>query len=88
MKIGDNWEMRRITGKDWTAVATRLGVPATDALERVTTLRAAIPEAFHRAAQEAAIPDALRVHAAQIADLVAAHIENRREAFGAVEPTR
>jgi serine/threonine-protein kinase HipA len=88
MKIGDNWEMRRIASKDWGSAASRLGIPAAAALERATALRASIPEAFHRAAQESTIHDSLRGHAAQIADLVSAHIENRRGAFGDVEPTR
>ncbi|NEE02710.1 type II toxin-antitoxin system HipA family toxin [Phytoactinopolyspora halotolerans] len=81
MKIGDSWEMRRVSEKDWMIVARSLGIPAEEARERTRELRAAIPDAFHRAANEVVVPDSLRDHATWIADLVGAHVEGPARSF-------
>lgn len=78
MKIGDAWELDRVTRKDWTQVAARLGIGADEALGRLDDLRAAVPAAFARAADEASIPDPLRAPATQLAELVTDQIERRR----------
>lgn len=88
MRIGSTWDTGKVSQKDWTTVATYLGIPADEAIGRVTRMRSAIPEAFHGAAQDAHIPDSLRARATHIADLVTAHIESRRGAFGVLEPHR
>jgi serine/threonine-protein kinase HipA len=86
MKIGSTWELRQVSGKDWAMVARSLGLPAEASLERVAALKAVIPESFDRAAHEDVVPPSLRDQAVQIADLVAAHVENRRGAFGVLRP--
>nr|WP_246400551.1 HipA domain-containing protein [Jiangella mangrovi] len=78
MKIGDAWELDQVTRKDWTQVATKLGIPAEEARSRIATLRDAVPEAFHRAAAEPAVPEQLQRPAEQLAGLVASHVDGRR----------
>ncbi|QBI55543.1 Serine/threonine-protein kinase HipA [Streptomonospora litoralis] len=87
MKIGSTWQMRKVTRQDWGAVATALGLPVEQAMERVTALRAAVPKALHRAAREDTVPEPLRQQAIRIADLVTAHVENRRASFAVLDPT-
>jgi len=86
MKIGHPWETEKIAETDWVTVAGRLGIGQDAEVERVRTLRAGIPEAFHGAASEDIVPESLRDHAKRIADLVEAHVENRRDPWGRVTP--
>ncbi|AYY14955.1 type II toxin-antitoxin system HipA family toxin [Actinobacteria bacterium YIM 96077] len=86
MKIGSTWLLHKVSESDWATVATRLGLSVEESLERVATLRAAIPDAFHRAAHEDAVPGALKERATWISELVTAHIEDRRGAFGVLKP--
>jgi len=84
MKIGDTWELGKVSTKDWTTVGARLGIPRDEAVHRAETVRAAVPAAFQTAATENAVPNALRDRAAYIAELVTAHVEGRRDQWGRV----
>ncbi|MEV6282843.1 type II toxin-antitoxin system HipA family toxin [Kribbella sp. NPDC051770] len=84
LKIGRTWAMAKVTEQDWTAVGRQLGLDSDEAIGRMRAVRQRVPEAFQRAAHEAAVPDGLRRHAIWIADLVAAHVENRRDQWGQI----
>jgi serine/threonine-protein kinase HipA len=86
MKIGSSWEMRKVSDSDWSAVATRLGIGPESAVERARQLRDDVPAAFYAAATEDSVPDSLRDRALEIADLVSAYVENRRDPWGRVSP--
>lgn len=85
MKIGENWEIAKITTKDWATTGRRLGLPVEDAVARMKALREKVPKAFHDAANEDRVPEPLRKRALRIADLVTAHVENRRDRWGRVD---
>lgn len=70
MKIGEHWDMVRVTEDDWTAVGARLGMPRDESIDRTRQLRARIPAAFATAASEPGIPDSLRDQARRIAEVV------------------
>lgn len=53
-------------------------------VQRARDLRALIPTAIQQAAAETQIPERLRDQAIRIADLVSAHVEERRDAWGRV----
>ncbi|HYU83568.1 MAG TPA: type II toxin-antitoxin system HipA family toxin [Kribbellaceae bacterium] len=82
MKIGDTWELSKISAEDWAAAGARLGLPRDEAVERAADLRSRVPAAMHAAAREEAIPGILRERAAAIAELVTAHVERRRDNWG------
>lgn len=84
LKIGRTWAMAKVTEQDWGAVGRQLGLGSEEAVDRMRTLWRRVPEAFQRAAHEDTIPDRLRSHATWIADLVAAHVENRRDQWGQI----
>jgi serine/threonine-protein kinase HipA len=85
MKIGSTWRMAAVTDTDWTAVGKRFGLAADDAISRARVVRARIPSAFSEAAAEAGIPDQLRDRAQWIAELIAAHVEGRRDRSGRID---
>lgn len=84
MKIGDTWEMAKVSESDWTAVGRRLGMTRDESIHRARTIQLAVPAAIHQAATEPAVPDALREGARRIAELITAHAEGRRDAWGRV----
>ncbi|NLG23648.1 MAG: type II toxin-antitoxin system HipA family toxin [Actinomycetales bacterium] len=67
MKVGEHWEVRDVTVRDWVAVGAALGLDDDKALERVENLRNNLPDAVVQAADQAPAPfskDAHRVAAA------------------------
>ncbi len=70
MKIGEHWDMVRVTENDWAAVGARLGMTRDEAIGRMRQLRTQIPAAFATAASEPGIPDSLRDQAQRIAELI------------------
>jgi serine/threonine-protein kinase HipA len=87
MKIGNTWELTKISTKDWQAVGTRLGLSRDEAAHRAEMVRSRVPEAIHAAANEEQVPEVLRDRAIRIADLVTAHVEKRRDQWGRIDPT-
>ena len=85
MKIGSTWRMAAVSDTDWVAVGQRFGLSADDAVDRARTVRARIPSAVSEAAGEAGIPEPLRERAYWIAELITAHIEDRRDRWGRVD---
>jgi serine/threonine-protein kinase HipA len=84
LKIGDTWELARVSDADWAAVGSKLGMGRDAGVQRARDLRARIPTAIQQAAAETQIPERLRDRAIRIADLVSAHVEERRDAWGRV----
>jgi serine/threonine-protein kinase HipA len=82
LKIGDTWELAKVSGADWAAVGSKLGLGRDAAIQRARDLRARIPTAIQQAAAETQIPERLRDRAIRIADLVSAHVEDRRDVWG------
>jgi serine/threonine-protein kinase HipA len=85
MKIGRTWHMAAISDEDWIITGRRLGLSADESISRVKALGDVIPAAFHQAANEITVPDGLRDQARWIADLVTAHVRNRRDRWGRVD---
>jgi hypothetical protein len=84
LKIGDTWELAKVSDADWAAVGSKLGLGRDAAVQRARDLRTRIPTAIQQAAAETQIPERLRDRAVRIADLVSAHVEGRRDAWGRV----
>jgi serine/threonine-protein kinase HipA len=85
MKIGASWEMARVSEQDWIAVGRRLGLSSDESVSRSRSIRAQVPGAFHRAAEESHIPSLLSNRAQWIAGLVTAHVEGRRDRWGQLD---
>lgn len=67
IKVGEHWEVRDVTVKDWVSVGAVLGLDDEEALARVEKLRTGLPDAVMHAADQAPPPfskDAHRVAAA------------------------
>lgn len=84
MKIGDSWQLAKVSDSDWAVVGSQLGLSRDEAIERARALRARVPAAVHEAAGESQIPDSLRDRAVHIADLVTAHIDGQRDTWGRI----
>jgi serine/threonine-protein kinase HipA len=87
MKIGEHWELAKVTDADWASVGHRLGLDRGEAVERAASIRSRIPAAIHRAAGEDRVPEDLRERARAIAVLIAAHADGKRDAWGRVTTT-
>jgi serine/threonine-protein kinase HipA len=85
MRIGHTWELTKVTDHDWVTVGRQLGLTGDEAFHRATSVRQQIPAAFHQAASEDQVPATLRRRAKWIADLIAAHVEGRFDAWGKVD---
>ncbi|WP_433023191.1 HipA domain-containing protein [Kribbella sp. CA-294648] len=85
MKIGGTWDLAAVTDKDWATTGSRLGLDAEESVSRARDIRANIPAAFDRAVQEEKVPDALRQRARWIAELITAHVQNRRNRWGSLD---
>lgn len=89
MKIGHTWRMSAVTEADWAAVGKRFGLHEDEAINQARAVRARIPSAFFQAAAEDGIPAPLRDRAHWIADLIIAHVEDRRDPWGRIDvPSR
>lgn len=77
MKIGSATYFLDVTEKDWRTVAKRLGLDQDAAVERVETLRSALPAAFERAVES--LPEGVRAEATQMADRIVAHAQRSWE---------
>jgi serine/threonine-protein kinase HipA len=88
MKIGSTWEMAAVSDKDWAVVGQRLGLGSDESISRAQAVRRRIPDAFRSAANERQIPDELTERANWIADLVAAHVQGRRNQWGQIDVPR
>jgi len=84
MKIGQTWEMAKVSESDWAAVGRRLGLSRDESIHRARSIRLDVPKAIHQAANEPAVPSALKEGAARIAELITAHAEGNRDAWGRV----
>lgn len=82
MKIGNTWDMAKVTDEDWIITGRRLNLSADESLDRTKAIKEVIPAAFHQAADEARVPESLRQQAHWIAELVTAHLHNRRDRWG------
>ncbi|HEY3560980.1 MAG TPA: type II toxin-antitoxin system HipA family toxin [Kribbella sp.] len=82
MKVGNTWRMAAITDEDWIITGRRLGLKADESLDRTKAIKEIIPMAFQQAAAEAGVPEPLRHRAQWIAELVSAHLDDRRDRWG------
>ena len=85
MMIGKTWDMAAVTDNDWTIIGGRLGLSAGEAIARAQAIKERIPAAFDQAIQEEKVPASLRLRARWIADLVTAHVQNRRDRWGKLD---
>jgi len=85
MKIGGTWDMAAVTDTDWAAVGRRLGLSADESVSRARAVKERIPSAFEQAIREETIPESLRRRAHWIAELVTAHLHNRRNRWGRLD---
>lgn len=85
MMIGKTWDMAAVTDNDWAITGGRLGLSAGEAIARAQAIKERIPAAFDQAIQEEKVPASLRLRARWIADLVTAHVQNRRDRWGKLD---
>jgi HipA-like protein len=85
MRIGDTWDMAAVTDKDWAITERRLGLSPDESVSRARAVKGHIPAAFDHAVSEDKIPDSLRRRARWIAELITAHLHNRRNSWGSLD---
>lgn len=84
MKIGDTWELAKVSKADWARAGRQLGLPEDDAVHRAEGIYSRIPAAVHQAAKEDSIPDELQRGAQRIAELITFHAEGKRGQWGRI----
>ncbi|MFI6827810.1 type II toxin-antitoxin system HipA family toxin [Kribbella sp. NPDC050241] len=85
MRIGDTWDMAAVTDQDWAITGRRLGLSPDESVSRARAIKERIPAAFDHAVSEDKIPDSLRSRARWIAELITAHLRNRRNRWGSLD---
>lgn len=84
MKIGDTWELAKVSKADWAKAGRQLGLTGDEAVERAEQIYVRVPAAVHQAAEEDSVPDELRPGAQRIADLISSHAEGKRGQWGQI----
>ncbi len=71
MKIGEHWDMRRMSKRDWASVARKLDLDPERGVERAAELRVNAPRALHEAVSQ--LPPQMRDRATRIARAIEEH---------------